>query len=193
MKKRTLIIYNSILIVLVIGIVSMGLVLASLQATSTTGFHVTYSASNVNATISGKYTVGGASTTLTSGGQSSISFTDSDTAETVTKSFDAISDIQMTKTNDTIDFEYTIKNDSTTAAMLLTAKVNVPASSNLVFKYSENNSTWNNISGTGEVSFISTKTINANTEYKLYIKISIASKTSAVNANSAFTFVLNAA
>ena len=144
-KKRYVIgfwVAISLVVVLAIGMVA---VVAAFNATAESGFQITYSAgANVNAEITAKYKVGSAAeqTVTTADGTNKIVFDTSDTAETVTKSFNKVTGVSMTRDDDAVLITYTIANKDTENAVKLMASANTTTSTNLKFEYSIDNTTW---------------------------------------------------
>lgn len=116
-KKKLTITISAVCAVLLVAVIAAVAVFAALQTSATSSFKVTYTAQNVEATISGSYSKSGAeAVALKAGEDTSIVFDGTETAKgdapTNVKAFDAVNDITL-KAADYVVFEYVIENTDT--------------------------------------------------------------------------------
>lgn len=193
-KKRYVVgFWIAIAMVVILGI-SVVAILASFNATASSGFEISYTAgANVEATITGTYKVGsGTAQTLKKGTATSIVFATGG-AQTTTDSFDKITGVKMSK-DDTVIITYTIKNDSATSGLKLTASASVTTSS-LTVQYSKDNSTWKTSINDSSVIPSAGLTIAKGSTQNIYIKMSVPEdkKTTGASFNGEFSFNLEVA
>ena len=191
-RKRYVVAFWIAASMVVILAVAMVAVLSAFTAKASSGFEITYTAgANVEATITATYKVGSASpkTVTTSDGTNKLEFNTGDTDETVTKSFDKMTGITMAK-DDAVIIQYVIKNDSTTAAVKLTASASISRSDNLTIQYSKDNTTWKSSINDAAVIPTSGLSIEKGATQYVYIKITVATKTQGASFNGDFNFDL---
>ncbi len=123
-RKKLWIALGSLAVAVIVGLsITVG-VLAASTAQVTSAINVTYTASQVAATVSGEYQVlnGSATAFQTSGNQNTIVFNGSE--GTASGAFVAVNDITLTATNNSVTFRYTIQNDSSSKG--ISAQVTLP-------------------------------------------------------------------
>lgn len=190
-KKRWVIgfwVAAALVVILAVGMVA---VLAAFTATTSSGFQVSYTAgANVEATITGTYKVGSNSAVSfrTAEGSENITF-NTGGAETTSMDFEKVSGITMGK-DDIIILTYVIKNNSTKAAVKLTASASV--TSTLTVQYSKDNSTWKTSINDSAVIPTSGLSISKGATQSIYIKLSVPTdkKTTAASFDGDFDFAL---
>lgn len=188
-KKRYVIgFWIAAALVVILGI-SMVAVLSAFTATTNSGFQVTYTAgANVEATITGNYKVGSKTAVpfKTSAGSETITFNTGGN-ETTSMDFAKVSGVTMGK-DDVVLLTYTIVNNSTTAAVKLTASATV--TSTLTVTYSIDNSAWK--TSITDVVPASGLSIAKGATQKVYIKMVVPDglKTSTASFDGDFDFSL---
>lgn len=176
--------------VVILG-VAMVAVLSAFTANANSGFEITYTAgANVEATITATYKVGSATANpvTTTDGTNRLVFNTGDTDEEVSKSFDKMTGITMSK-DDAVIIQYVIKNDSTTAAVKLTASSDI-VSTNLKVEYSLDNATWKDSINDSAVIPASGLSIAKGATTNVYIKITVETKTQGASFDGDFDFAL---
>ena len=135
-RKKLWVALGSLAVVLIVGLsITVG-VLAATTARVQNSITVTYTARKVSAIVSGKYQVLNTDAVDFTTGQSDngstidideskeIEFTGAETQGTASGSFQTVSNINLTSTNNSVTFTYVIKNTSETQD--LTAQVTLP-------------------------------------------------------------------
>ena len=193
-KKRWMIGFWVAASLVVVMAVAMVAVMAAFTATAQGGFEISYTAgANVQATITSTYQVGSGEvkTVTTADATNKLVFNTGDSDEYVEKTFNKMTGITMQK-DDAVVITYTIKNDSTTAPVKLTASSSISASNNLTIKYSKDNSTWKDSINDSAVIPSSGLSIAKEATQNIYIKITVTTKTADSNFNGDFNFNLTA-
>ena len=110
-KKKLVISLTSLAIVLVVAIAAVGITLAALTGTIDSTFKITYTAYNVNATVTATYKVGelGSEEKFTGGSEGSITFTPDQ--ESATGTLSVTEPITLDTTNNFVVVTYTFKNN----------------------------------------------------------------------------------
>lgn len=191
-KKKYILALSALGIVAVALIVAIVSVLAAFNATATNGIQVSYTAKNINATVTAGYATSTATTvptsgytTITSGGATSITFSSADADETVTKSFDDIGEVTLTQ-DDYLYIKYTIQNTGTTsnseAYILVTVTTSFTTNENLTIEYSNGGTSWSTSLGNQYVALGTTADI--------YIRITVTTKTESATLDGSFNFNL---
>ncbi len=141
-KKKLIISLCSFAFVCVAAIIGVVSVLAAKTTTVNNQYSITYTASNVKATVEATYAVGdNAATALKSGEATTLTFTgteDSSDTSACTKSFDAIGSLTLNE-DESLVFVYTIKNTDTTGGASFSVKLSEnpdTANDNLTYAYS---------------------------------------------------------
>ncbi len=138
-KKKLTITISAVCAVLLVAVIAAVAVFAALQTSATSSFKVTYTAQNVEATISGAYYKTGTKVAdLKAGEATSIVFDGSETAKgekpTNVKAFDAIENIEL-KASDYVVFEYVITNTDDTNKTFAVNAQKTGTLKNLSFDY----------------------------------------------------------
>lgn len=186
-KKKLVIALCSVIFVALGLLASLIGVLAAFKSTGNNGYNIQYTAKNVKATIAAEYKVGsGSYNTIKCGGESLMTFTGEEEAETVSKSFDAITKTDLAYNEDII-IHYTITNTGTNAFSLTSATAFTNDNFTITYATSENPQTWSNtISAVGNVDSVAREEV-----INLYVKISITTKTKDAVLTGNTSFVLD--
>lgn len=190
-KKKYVVGFWIAISLVVLLAVAMVAVLSAFTAQAQSGFEITYTAgANVEATISATYKVGSGSTqtVTTSDGTNKLVFNTGDTEEEVSKSFNKMTGIEMSK-DDAVVITYTIKNDSTTSQVKLSASASV-TKTNLNVQYSLDNATWKDSINDPTVIPANGLSIAVGGTKYVYIKITVATKTQSASFDGNFNFYL---
>jgi len=129
-NKKFIISLTAVAVVAVAAIVSLVVVLAAFTVTTTNDFKISYTAKGVEATVTAQYklasvTDGSGSYTIiqSSAGENSIAFDRQATGTSITQSFKALSNVQITKDKFFV-LKYTIANTSGDVA--ISVAVDIP-------------------------------------------------------------------
>lgn len=124
-KKKLLIALCSFALVLVVAGASVGITLAALSGSVTSKFNISYTANNVNATLSAKYCTNGTAeavgtmTALTASSEEELTFGPEE-ATGATKKFDDIDGITLAKATDYVYIAFHFKNNDEAKALSVT-------------------------------------------------------------------------
>ena len=196
-KKRYVIAFwiaASMVVALGIGMVA---VLAAFTATAEGGFSVTYSATNVKASITATYDVfevddatyatkasnydaSGKTLSKTIG---SVSFGDSNTSESAEGSLGTVSNFNINKKN-IIIMKYSITNSGSAKILLSYSDDSATTGSNVTVRYSTNGKTW--ATSTAGIP----AEINASETVDIFVNVSITNRTQTATLN-ATKFTIN--
>ncbi len=130
-KTKLAISISAIALIIVAAVVAVAVVFASRNAKINSGFTGSYTATHVDAEITGSYIVGGTIgenedswVKLQTSSGDTITFTSDMTtgSEATSQSFNAIS-VTLTSTNDHVIFKYVISNTSSTDAFTITGTI----------------------------------------------------------------------
>lgn len=139
-KKKLLIALCTFALVLVVAGASVGITLAALSGSVTSQFNITYTANNVNATLSGKYCVNGTAeavgtmTALKSSQAEKIEFGTSE-ATGATKKFDNVEGVSFAKATDYVYIAFHFKNNDEAKALTVTPTFTVTTVTNVAMNY----------------------------------------------------------
>lgn len=188
--------------VIIVGlVVALVAVLASFNATAENGLKVSYTATNVCATVTASYVIvddlsqlpaqeSGYNTIITSNGASSIIFDSNDSAESVTKNFDDIPEIELGK-DQVFHFIYSITNNeagnNAYANINPTLTTSFSKNSNIKIEYKIIN--WDE----DWTTTLSPFTIKANEQFFIRVRIYVETKTQDANLDGTFNWTLSEA
>lgn len=183
-KKKFIILLASISLVAVASIIALVTVLASFNAKVSGDINISYTASNVKATISASYgyTEEVGNVVKTSDGETQMVFTGEEDQETTAQNFEGITaNFERDKT--TIYVKYTIKNDNSSSSCKLT--------SNNTLSDSNNNVTITFKVDSGEYgAFPELVTITEGGECVVFVKIQMNNNTKNVSLTGGINFIL---
>lgn len=129
-SKKLTITLAALCIALIVALITVISVWAASTQTVASTLKVTYSASNVSATVTGAYRLQG-DENFTSIGQVSFAATDKSTS----KSISTADSIELTDTVKYVVFKYTFQNDSETAAFKVSLTKNISKTDNITVVY----------------------------------------------------------
>ena len=211
-KKKLIFALSTLALVVVVAAASVGITLAALSGNVKSTFTINYTASNVEATVSGKYTLSGTATQATGlqdmqiKDSTSYQFKTTTTNEEVAPeqlAFDALEGKTFSSATSVVYFAFTFKNESTTHSLNVTPTFTKTTTDNVTMKYA-----WAQSAGDTAPEFSTTFGEGGATEvggahtigqassadegvtHVLWIQVSITSNISNAQFSGAFNFVL---